>query len=294
MTNILPETRFIQKSVKENRSLFEKLADHLKSFIKNLKSYFNSLGTNPSREAQAVKEQIGNNVKYLDSIVKKFDELALTAVENFQSRVSRSETAGVQEAAVETENGQKGHAPEAEKPDEKRAQKQARDYSKATKNTTDKGDVPKNMKRISINRYIIPYEDKAEQWAAIDSKAVDLVSRGKVISLTSENVLKYKDAVQWKDKKAVREFLRTVLASDQGVSVYFEYDGQLAIAYLTSHGIKHAVGGYASPRKAAAFEAFRELVKNAEYTFSSPHDAHRKSGKICQKKPFGISLFLSQ
>jgi hypothetical protein len=138
------------------------------------------------------------------------------------------------------------------------------------------------MKKISINRYIIPYKDKAEQWAVIDRKAVDLESRGKVINLTSENVLKYKDAVQWKDKKAVREFLRSVLASDQGVSVYFEYDGQLAIAYLTSHGIKHAVGGYASPRKAAAFEAFRELVKNAEYTFSSHHDEHSEIGKNLQ------------
>ena len=160
-----------------------------------------------------------------------------------------------------------------------KVQYQVRDYSKATKNTTNEGGVPKNMKKISINRYIIPYKDKAEQWTAIDSKAVDLESRGKVINLTAENVFKYKDAVQWDDKKAVRNFLKTVLSPNHGISVYFEYNGQIAIAYLTGEGINHSVGGYASPRKAAAFEAFRELVKNAEYTFSSLHDEHSEIGK---------------
>ena len=240
----------------------------------------------PQREVRAVFPKKGDafgSMKDLiasgleeDAVVQGARDMKISEiVDEIQRSIPRSEAEISDDEQVE----QADRDLEADLMDESRVQHQARDYSKATKNTTNEGGVPKNMKKISINRYIIPYKDKAEQWAVIDRKAVDLESRGKVINLTSENVLKHKDAVQWKDKKAVREFLRSVLASDQGVSVYFEYDGQLAIAYLTSHGIKHAVGGYASPRKAAAFEAFRELVKNAEYTFSSLHDEHSEIGK---------------
>lgn len=52
---------------------------------------------------------------------------------------------------------------------------------------------------------------------------------------------------------------------------------QQKTAYLTKTAINHSVGGDASPKKAAAFEMFNDLVKKAEYVFSSNNDRHSKS-----------------
>ena len=91
MTDILPDANFVQELAENHRTIFQKLLDQLKEFVDNLREYFNSLGMNPSREANALKEQVGETVKYLDSIVQLFDKVAVQAVENYQQTVATEE-----------------------------------------------------------------------------------------------------------------------------------------------------------------------------------------------------------
>ena len=91
MTDILPDANFVQELAENHRTIFQKLLDQLKEFVDNLREYFNSLGMNPSREANSLKEQVGETVKYLDSIVQLFDKVAVQAVENYQQTVATEE-----------------------------------------------------------------------------------------------------------------------------------------------------------------------------------------------------------
>lgn len=91
MTDILPDSNFVQELAQQNKTVFQKLLEKLKEFTENLRNYFQSLGSNRSREANALKEQVGDTVKYLDSIVKLFDEAAAGAVENYQESLTPGE-----------------------------------------------------------------------------------------------------------------------------------------------------------------------------------------------------------
>ena len=70
MTDILPDSHFVQNLAEKHNSIFQKLMEKLKEFVENLRSYFNSLGKNRSREANALKEQVGETVRYVENIVK--------------------------------------------------------------------------------------------------------------------------------------------------------------------------------------------------------------------------------
>ena len=87
MTDILPDSNFVQELANNHKTVFQKLLDKLKEFVENLRDYFNSIGHNRSREANALKEQVGGTIKYLDSIVQVFDKAAVQAVENYQQTV---------------------------------------------------------------------------------------------------------------------------------------------------------------------------------------------------------------
>ena len=93
MTDILPDANFVTELATKHKNIFEKLLAKLKEFLADLKAYFGSIGPNSAREANALKEQIGDTVKYVESIVSLFDRVALEAVENYQMTV-----------ATETEN----------------------------------------------------------------------------------------------------------------------------------------------------------------------------------------------
>lgn len=88
MTDILPDASFVETLAQRHKTIFNKLLDGLKEFAARVREYFASLGTNRSREANALKEQVGDTVKYLDSIVKLFDRVAVEAVENYQKTVA--------------------------------------------------------------------------------------------------------------------------------------------------------------------------------------------------------------
>jgi N12 class adenine-specific DNA methylase len=85
MTDILEDSSFIQTLAEKHKTVFQKLVEKLKEFVEELRSYFASIGSNPSREAKAIKQQVGENLKYFEGIVELFDRAAVQAVENYQS-----------------------------------------------------------------------------------------------------------------------------------------------------------------------------------------------------------------
>lgn len=92
MTDVLPDANFVQTIAEKHKNIFTKLLDKLKEFVQNLHEYFNSIANNPSREANSLKEQVGESVKYVESIVQLFDNVAVEAVENYQQTVAVGES----------------------------------------------------------------------------------------------------------------------------------------------------------------------------------------------------------
>lgn len=79
MTDILPDSHFVENLANKHKNIFQKLLAKLKEFLADIKAYFNTIGNNPSREAYALKEQVGEAVHYVESIVKLFDKAAVEA-----------------------------------------------------------------------------------------------------------------------------------------------------------------------------------------------------------------------
>ena len=84
MTDILPESNFIQELAQKHKNIFEKLLDRLKEFVAEIKAHFKSMGGNQSKEAAAVKDYMGDAIQYAEGLVEAFDRLAVSAVENYQ------------------------------------------------------------------------------------------------------------------------------------------------------------------------------------------------------------------
>jgi uncharacterized protein YicC (UPF0701 family) len=91
MGDILRDSNFVETLAQKHNSLFKTLLDQFKRFIRNIRSYFNSLAENSSPEAKALKEEINGTLKYMDSIVEAFDKMAVEAVENYQARMAESD-----------------------------------------------------------------------------------------------------------------------------------------------------------------------------------------------------------
>ena len=93
MTDILNDSHFVETLATNHKNIFEKLLEKLKEFLEDIKAYFNTIGHNPSREANALKEQTGEAVHYVENIVQLFDKVAAEAVENYQKTVAFEEKA---------------------------------------------------------------------------------------------------------------------------------------------------------------------------------------------------------
>lgn len=92
MTDILPDSKFVQNMAESHKSLFNKLLEKLKEFAADIRAYFKTIGSNRDAGAKALKEQVGETVKYLDSIIEMFDTAATEAVETFQKAYAVDET----------------------------------------------------------------------------------------------------------------------------------------------------------------------------------------------------------
>ena len=84
MTDILPQTQFIQKLAEKKPGLFKKLLKRLKAFIQDIKDHFAHMGSTASAEVAAVKKDIDGVIRYTEKIVAAFDRVAVGAVENYQ------------------------------------------------------------------------------------------------------------------------------------------------------------------------------------------------------------------
>ena len=93
MTDILPDSSFVQQLAEKHQTIFQKLLEKLKDFVQNLREYFDNIVGNDDIAANALKEQVGDTIKYLDSIVQLFDNVAVQAVENYQQTVATEEVA---------------------------------------------------------------------------------------------------------------------------------------------------------------------------------------------------------
>ena len=98
MTDMLQDANFVQTLAEKHQSIFRKLLEKLKEFAQNIKDYFDTVGLNDAMEANTLKEQ----GKYLDSIVKLWDEIAVQAVENYQQTVATEEVVVAKNATTET------------------------------------------------------------------------------------------------------------------------------------------------------------------------------------------------
>ena len=99
MTDILPETSFIEQLARKNQNVFQQLLSKLKEFLTSIKQHFASMG-GATREAKALKKKMGETVSYMEEIVKKFDEVAVKAVENYQRTVAEDVAVSKEEKVV--------------------------------------------------------------------------------------------------------------------------------------------------------------------------------------------------
>jgi hypothetical protein len=90
----------------KHKNIFEKIHDMLREFLADLKAYFKTIGHNPSREANALKEQVGEAVHYVESIVQLFDKVAVEAVDNYQKTVATDKTTKNSENIEKTSHSQ--------------------------------------------------------------------------------------------------------------------------------------------------------------------------------------------
>jgi hypothetical protein len=105
MTDILPDSQFIETLANKHKTIFTKLLEKLKEFLADIKAYFKTIGDNPSIEANALKEQLDGVVRYVDNIVKMFDEGA-AAVDNYQMTVATDEKTKISENIEKTSHSQ--------------------------------------------------------------------------------------------------------------------------------------------------------------------------------------------
>lgn len=91
MTDILPDSHFMETLYNRNATLAEKLIGKLKDFIAKVRAYFDGLTTNTKAEAALLKEMRDGGLHYLERIVEAYDKAATAAVESYQGAETRSE-----------------------------------------------------------------------------------------------------------------------------------------------------------------------------------------------------------
>ena len=167
MTDILPDANFVEELATKHKTIFEKLLEKLKEFVADLKAYFNTIKQSPSaREAKALQEQIGESVKYVESIVKLFDKVAVEAVENYQMTVAIDEVA---ETKVE----------KVEKADPA-AEKQTTVDKKAETIAEKPAEVVSKLENTTIEESEKEYKKKYSPWLKRAGRRYILTSNGKV------------------------------------------------------------------------------------------------------------------
>ena len=98
LTDILPQSRFVEKLYRRDRGLAENMRQSLKDFLSGIREYFSKLTPNNRSEAVAAKTMADGQTRYVQSIVRVFDEMAVKGAENYRS---------AEKGSAEREDGKK-------------------------------------------------------------------------------------------------------------------------------------------------------------------------------------------
>ena len=218
MTDILPDTHFVQNLAEKHKSIFQKLMEKLKEFVEGLRSYFNSLGKNRSREANALKEQVGETVRYVENIVKMFDQVAEQAVENYQLTVATEKTTEFSQEQ-NRENSERG-----ERYDQGRINRNLQTDS----SRLDRGKSPKK------GRDGLGATSSEKEWSTLDrEKQQQIINQLDAYTYSSEEAeivlpLYVEGDISNEDirREAVTEMARQFYEAMQGDRVLLENDGR--------------------------------------------------------------------
>jgi hypothetical protein len=135
------------------------------------------------------------------------------------------------------------------------------------------------MRNINIDRVFIDYGDTVAEQATIDRAVAGLVEKKKAVKIKADDVKKNGINSEFNDRKTARQYLKGILEKFMGDSVCFVHNNQYAEAYLTRAGVDHSVGGVITAERAEIFDHFKELIKNAEYAYSSKNHEHSNANK---------------
>ncbi len=257
----------VQRIVSENRSLGQKILDFFKSILADIKAAFSEIDTSSDftlyQEVRAAEGAI-------DQMRDLFAQAMYTATENMQAEKT------VQEAEQMTgKNGKASNSAVSE------AASVTENTDESSKNTAPEGGVQyQAWDRRDINRAFIDYENTTATNKAVRSKTQSLVSRSKTVSVTDVEIAALVNATNWNDNGEKRRFFKTILRDAVGTdTLFFEFDGATLDAYMTREGRNHAAGGAVTAEKAAIASKIRQLIIDSEYTYSSRHNRHSKSGQ---------------
>ncbi len=160
MTDILPDANFVETLATEHKTIFEKLLAKLKEFVAKLQQYYSAIGRNRSREANALKEQVGDAVHYVGNIVELFDKVALQAVENYQKTVATEKAVAKAESVNQESKAEEKPASSVEEtPAQGEFEKKFWEASQTERDEVVKA-IDENMGKIS---HVYPTEIRGEQ-----------------------------------------------------------------------------------------------------------------------------------
>ena len=119
LTDILPDSKFVNNLAQKHQNLFQRLLSELKDFLSDIRDYFSEIGWNSYGGAQALKREADGAVRYVENIVEIFDRAAENAVETFQSAYAveeqaEADTKGQEQAEAEAEETDTAKAAETE------------------------------------------------------------------------------------------------------------------------------------------------------------------------------------
>lgn len=84
LVEILPDANFVERLANEHKTLFQKLLERLKEFLRDIKDYFAGMRKSNDKTVAALKEEVDGMARYMDHIVKLFDNVAVEAVNRMQ------------------------------------------------------------------------------------------------------------------------------------------------------------------------------------------------------------------
>lgn len=92
MTDVLPDSNFVEMLAKEHRNIFQRILDKLKEFVAKIKEAFANMAPNSKAAANAMKETVDGTLRYAQNIVNLFDRMTVDAVERYQRARAVQET----------------------------------------------------------------------------------------------------------------------------------------------------------------------------------------------------------